>query len=111
MITIMESSNTNILKTILYLLLFPVTGIVTTIKDFKRREFVGKDFGDFMEEWGLYLLLLPFWCAAIGIICTIIYHLIVNTAITCCIIFTVIVIAFFIIGLPYLIYKNIKWEK
>lgn len=106
MITIMESSNTNILKTILYLLLFPITGIITTIKEFR-----GKDFGDFMEDWGVYLLFLLTWCTAVGVICVIIYHLIVDTAITCCIIFIVIVIAFFIVGLPYLIYKNIKWKK
>lgn len=106
MITIMESSNTNILKTILYLLLFPITGIITTIK-----EFSGKDFGDFMENWGVYLLFLVTWCAAVGVICIIIYQLIVDTAITCCILFIIIVIAFFIVGLPYLIYKIIKWKK
>lgn len=102
----MESSNTNILKTILYLLLFPITGIITTIKEFR-----GKDFEDFMDDWGVYLLFLVTWCAVIGIICAIIYHLIVNTAITCFIIFIIVTITSFVFGVPYLIYKIIKWKK
>ena len=91
---------------LLYLLLFPITGIITLIKEFR-----GKDFGDFMDEWGIYLLFLLLWCTAIGLIALFIYHLIVNTAITCTIICIVIAIAFVIVGIPYLIYKNVKWKK
>ena len=91
------------IKLIFYILFYPICRFFEILKECK-----GKDFMDFMDEWGYYLLGLTFWIFGVSGITLLIHGLkynFVQTIIPICFISAAI---FFIIILPYIIHKLVN---
>ena len=87
------------------ILFFPITGLILFVKANK-----GCDFETFIEEWGVYLLLLVGWTLIIGLIGLAIWGIIYNLVETLIIIGVIVGILFLFLGVPYIAYRiaNLK---
>lgn len=91
------------IKLIFYILFYPIYGFFEILKEYK-----GNDFLDFMDDWGRYLLGMTFWICGVYAIGLMVYGLkyhFIQTIIPISIISAAI---FFIIILPYIVYKFIN---
>ena len=99
----MSDETKNKIKLIFYILFYPICGFFKVLKECK-----GKDFSDFMEEWGYYILGVTFWICGVFVSGLIVYGLkyqfyqiilpfsLISSAI------------FFTVVLPYIIHKLIN---
>ncbi len=91
------------IKLIFYILFYPICKFFEILKEYK-----GNDFLDFMDDWAHYLLGIFFWLCGVFVIGLMVYGLkyhFVQAVIPISIISAAI---FFIIILPYTIYKLIN---
>ena len=91
------------IKLIFYILFYPICAFFEMLKKCK-----GKDFLDFMDEWGYYLLGVIFWIFGVSAIVLIVYGLKYNFAETIITVSFISAAIFFIIILPYIIHKLIN---
>ena len=99
----MSDETKNKIKLIFYILFYPICRFFELLKECK-----GKDFSDFMDEWGYYLLGLTFWVGGVcGIVLTV-YGLTYQFVQTIIPISFISATVFFIIILPYTIHKLIN---
>lgn len=93
------------LKALFFIVFFPVAGVILLSKICR-----GYKFEDFIDDWGVYLLLLCAWMLIAGLIGFIIWGIVYNLVETLIIIGVIIGILFLTIGLPYIVYKiaNLK---
>ena len=93
------------LKALFFIVFFPVAGLIFLSK-------VCKDynFEDFIDEWGVYLILLCGWTLIVGLIGFITWGIVYNLVETLIIIGVIVGILFLTIGLPYIVYRiaNLK---
>lgn len=87
------------------ILFFPITGLILLVKTNK-----GCDFETFIDEWGVYLLLLGAWILIVGLIGFIIWGIIYNLVETLIVIGVILGILFLFLGIPYIVYRiaNLK---
>ena len=87
------------------ILFFPITGLILLVKTNK-----GCDFETFIDEWGVYLLLLGVWILIVGLIGFIIWGIIYNLVETLIVIGVILGILFLFLGIPYIVYRiaNLK---
>ena len=91
------------IKLIFYILFYPICGFFEILKECK-----GKDFLDFMDVWGYYILGLIFWICGVSAIVLIVYGLTYQFVQTIIPIGFITAAIFFIIILPYIIHKLIN---
>ena len=91
------------IKLIFYILFYPICRFFELLKECK-----GKDFSDFMDEWGYYLLGLTFWIGGVSGIVLMVYGLKYNFVQTIIPISLISAAIFFIIILPYIIHKLVN---
>ena len=87
------------------ILFYPITGLILLVKANK-----GCDFETFIEEWGVYLLLLVGWTLIVGLIGLAIWGIIYNLVETLIVIGVIVGILFLFLGVPYIVYRiaNLK---
>lgn len=86
--------------TILFIIFYPFAGLYMTCKDCE-----GRRFDSFMDDWGYYLLFTFFWILGMGTISLIVYGFMYHFIETIIPVGIIGGIIFFIVGLPYIIYK------
>ena len=91
------------IKLIFYILFYPICRFFEILKECK-----GKDFLDFMDDWGYYILGVTFWIFGVSGIILLIYGLKYNFVQTIIPIGFISAAIFFIIILPYIIHKLIN---
>lgn len=91
------------IKLIFYILFYPICGFFELLKECK-----GKDFLDFMDEWGYYILGVTFWIGGACGIILMAYDLTYNFVQTIIPISFISAAIFFIIILPYIIHKLVN---
>ena len=84
----------------LFIIFYPFAGLYLTCKDCE-----GRRFDSFMDDWGYYLLFTFFWILGMGLISLIVYGFIYHFIETIIPVGIAGGIIFFIVGLPYIIYK------
>ena len=99
----MSDVTKNELKLIFYILFYPNCRFLEILKECK-----GKDFSDFIEEWGYYILGVNFWICGVFVSGLIVYglkyqfHQIIIPFSFCS------SVIFFTVVLPYIIHKIIN---
>ena len=99
----MSDVTKNELKLIFYILFYPICRFFEILKECK-----GKDFSDFIEEWGYYILGVNFWICGVFVSGLIVYglkyqfHQIIIPFSFCS------SVIFFTVVLPYIIHKIIN---
>ena len=88
------------LLTVLCIIFYPFAGLYLLYKDCK-----GYSFDIFMDEWGYYLLFTFFWFCGMGLIALMIYGFKYHFIETIIPVGLIGGLVFFIVGLPYIIYK------
>lgn len=99
----MSDVTKNELKLIFYILFYPICRFFEILKECK-----GKDFSDFIEEWGYYILGVNFWICGVFVSGLIVYglkyqfHQIIIPFSLCS------SVIFFTVVLPYIIHKIVN---
>jgi hypothetical protein len=93
------------LKALFFIIFFPIAGLIMLGKVCK-----GCNFEDFIDEWGVYLIMLCGWMLIVGLIGFIILGIIYNLVETLIVIGVILGILFLFLGIPYIVYRiaNLK---
>lgn len=91
------------IKLIFYILFYPICRFFEILKACK-----GKDFLDFMDDWGYYILGVTFWIFGVSAIVLMVYGLTYQFVQTIIPIGFISAAIFFIIILPYIIHKLVN---
>lgn len=99
----MSDETKNKIKLIFYILFYPICGFFKVLKECK-----GKDFSDFIDEWGYYILGVTFWICGAFVSGLIVYGLkyqFYQIIIPFSLVFSAI---FFTVVFPYIIHKLVN---
>ena len=89
-----------ILSIILFLLFYPITGLIDTYEEAKKN-----DIYEFTDIYGYYLLFCFFWICTIGILGIIVGSLINDFIVTICYLASILLLVFVVVVVPDIIHK------